>query len=745
MPLPITTEFNIASGGLPKQPSSIPAVAEDKKAFLVPAFLRKDTSNDTAPVATDVAAEGKKPKILVLPQIKPSTDGQSKALLEKPPATQGADSNKAPVDQLAASNNQTPIKNPALVPPGQPVPSHIVVRIDGNHFDLLKGSNYDSANHPASTAKLMALYLTFRAMAEGKLQDTPEIRRNMVLAYTLSDNVAAEALGEALSKAYGKPYGELATETARGLGMNNSVFTNASGLGADLPNGEKQIVTAKEEAILLRIIMNLPSQYVRFFEETKENGHSSLNDVPGAKLCKTGYIGIAGKNEACVFERSNGKNTVRLAVVILGQPSNEARNQLMDNIIDSSFAQLLGEPTSSAVASANNALPARNQQGETIPPLPPLVAQNAATNAKLPIINLRVGRVPEAVAADKPAVNTTNITQPATPAASNTIGLSEKFNNSEIGKVLNLLFDHGGESRKAIICAVVGAAEGTININGTETQYYSLHEDPGDHLFNGGCFSFNARRAGVDAKTADAMTPDERNRAYLVILRGHTNQFIEKAARLGLQLDLFELLAVIDGANQAPKAVIAPDSYVEKVLELRQMIAAGKIPKPILQHIAKRNTPSLDNPREVIKWARVYAFATNKDWDNPIWEAPGLIKSADLSDGVKITADTPPEEVKAIEIWRIYNDQSRRVNQVGRALAFQLKSNTQLAALDKSLGSSTIALASPVPQNANPESKSSAGVAFKPNLLSSLPPPSANGNDSTPKFNPPIIRFNPRT
>jgi hypothetical protein len=167
----------------------------------------------------------------------------------------------------------------------------------------------------------------------------------------------------------------------------------------------------------------------------------------------------------------------------------------------------------------------------------------------------------------------------------------------------------------SLVAVTVGNAEGTRTPNGKLTDGFYGHSDPGNGVWNLGTFSYQH----------GATSPQEADAKQLRRLRKQAEVIQEKAAARGMTLTLEETLNGIDLANQAPKAVLEPEGYVEWLAEAHQLGKHGM---------------------DAILWARVQSFF---DPQTQKWNAPGL-------------GNTPD---------RIMRDQQRRMQAIARALDAQ--------------------------------------------------------------------------
>jgi D-alanyl-D-alanine carboxypeptidase len=169
------------------------------------------------------------------------------------------------------------------LPANQPKYASIVV--DAKSGEVLYAKRADSIRYPASVTKVMTLYLTFEALAAGRIKlddrvvfsphaaaqsptklgvaagDSITVSEAMQAMAIKSANDAAVAMAEKLGGTESR-FAALMTLRARELGMSNSHFVNASGL----PDS-RQVTTARDLAILSRAVMRDYPQYYRLFSQ----------------------------------------------------------------------------------------------------------------------------------------------------------------------------------------------------------------------------------------------------------------------------------------------------------------------------------------------------------------------------------------------------------------------------------------------------------------------------------------------
>ena len=277
----------------------------------------------------------------------------------------------------------------ALPRPAQAGYASIVM--DYNTGKIVNEVNADAQNHPASLTKMMTLYLTFEALYRGKISlyqqvpvsawasnksptklglrpgQTISVHDCILGMVTKSANDAATVMAEALGGSEAG-FATMMNEKARELGMTRTFFRNASGL----PDSA-QVTTARD---LLRLstalYRNYPVQF-RYFA-TREfvfrgqviHGHNHLMErYAGMDGIKTGFTDASGFNLASTAAR-NGR---RLFGVVMGGSTHQARDRLMETLLDNAFANRPTDPILVArAAGVSNAVARRQLAGLTVAP-----------------------------------------------------------------------------------------------------------------------------------------------------------------------------------------------------------------------------------------------------------------------------------------------------------------------------------------------------------------------------------------
>jgi D-alanyl-D-alanine carboxypeptidase len=227
--------------------------------------------------------------------------------------------------------------------------------IDANTGKTLFSSNADSRRYPASLTKMMTLYMTFEALANGKIsKQTPvpfsanaaaepptklgvkagksiTVETAIYSLVTKSANDAATALGELLAGSEER-FARMMTAKARSLGMKSTVFRNAHGL----PN-TAQFTTARDMATLGIALREHYPQYYGYFSTRSftygrrriANHNRLLGRVKGVDGIKTGYTRASGFN--LVSSVSDGNR--RVVAVVMGGSSGAARDNYMASLL----------------------------------------------------------------------------------------------------------------------------------------------------------------------------------------------------------------------------------------------------------------------------------------------------------------------------------------------------------------------------------------------------------------------------
>jgi D-alanyl-D-alanine carboxypeptidase len=234
-----------------------------------------------------------------------------------------------------------------------------LILVDADSGKVLRAENATYPWYPASTTKLMTLYMTLSAIRDQRI--TPDtlftvsayaneqsptkmgfpvgtqvtvdnaIKTMMVKSANDMAVLLAEGIGGSVAA-----FAQQMTETAHRLGMTESNFVNPNGLPED-----GQIVSARDLAILARALIREFPQYndywhipaIKFGRRVVRNYNPLLGRYAGADGMKTGFICSSGFNLVATATRDNRQ----LIAVVLGAPTSAARAQKAAELLESGF------------------------------------------------------------------------------------------------------------------------------------------------------------------------------------------------------------------------------------------------------------------------------------------------------------------------------------------------------------------------------------------------------------------------
>ena len=235
------------------------------------------------------------------------------------------------------------------------------ILVDMTTGSVLFEKNADELMPPASMSKIMTLYMAFERLRDGSLSpdDTflvsakawrkggskmfvevdkrvrvEDLLRGVIIS---SGNDAAIVLAEGLAGTEGL-FAEEMTRRAREIGLEHSVFKNATGW----PDPE-HLMTARDLAILAqRTIEDFPGLYPYYAETTftysgirQENRNPLLNKRTGADGLKTGHTEASGYGLTASVER-DGR---RLILVVNGLAGERERTTESARLIEWGFRE----------------------------------------------------------------------------------------------------------------------------------------------------------------------------------------------------------------------------------------------------------------------------------------------------------------------------------------------------------------------------------------------------------------------
>jgi D-alanyl-D-alanine carboxypeptidase len=236
------------------------------------------------------------------------------------------------------------------------------VLMDAESGRVLHEINGDVRRYPASLTKLMTLYLLFQAIDTGQVtldsrmavsahaagqppsklglstKERLRVAEAILALVTKSANDVAAVVAEHLGGTESQ-FAMLMTQEASRLGMDQTVFRNASGL----PDSN-QVTTAHDMARLGRALLrDFPHHYHYFGTRqfahdgiTYANHNRMLGTYDGLDGMKTGYINASGFNLVASARRGGD----RLIGVVFGAQSPGERARIMADLLDEGFQAL---------------------------------------------------------------------------------------------------------------------------------------------------------------------------------------------------------------------------------------------------------------------------------------------------------------------------------------------------------------------------------------------------------------------
>jgi D-alanyl-D-alanine carboxypeptidase len=234
-----------------------------------------------------------------------------------------------------------------------------LILVDADSGKVLRAENATYPWYPASTTKLMTLYMTLSAIRDRRI--TPDtlftvsananeqsptkmgfpvgtqvtVDNAVKTMMVKSANDMAVVLAEGIAGSV-EAFGQQMTAAAQRLGMTESHFVNPNGLPDD-----GQIVSARDLAILARALIQEFPEYsaywhipaIKYGRRVVRNYNPLLGRYPGADGMKTGFICSSGFNLVATASRDNRQ----LIAVVLGAPTSAARAQKAAELLESGF------------------------------------------------------------------------------------------------------------------------------------------------------------------------------------------------------------------------------------------------------------------------------------------------------------------------------------------------------------------------------------------------------------------------
>ena len=242
-----------------------------------------------------------------------------------------------------------------------PARAESTILVDVASGKVLQADNATYPWYPASTSKLMTLYVTLSAIRDHRItfdtlftvsrnaamqaptkmgfpvgtQVTVDNAIKMMMVKSANDMAVllAEGVGGSVDG-----FAQEMTEAAHRLGMSESNWVNPNGLPAD-----GQITSARDLAILARALIREFPQYsfywhipaIQYGRRVVRNYNPLLGRYPGTDGMKTGFICASGFNLVATATRDNKQ----LIAVVLGAPSGAARAVKAAEMLESGFRQ----------------------------------------------------------------------------------------------------------------------------------------------------------------------------------------------------------------------------------------------------------------------------------------------------------------------------------------------------------------------------------------------------------------------
>ena len=239
--------------------------------------------------------------------------------------------------------------------------------VDADTGSVLFADEATTPWHPASTAKLMTVYLALKAVKEHRLMlETPlagtrraasqrpskigikpgqiiTLDNALKILLVKSANDLAYVIGEAIGGNAENFVAMMNSEAGR-LGMRESVFTNPNGW-----HDPRQQVSARDLAILALALLRDFPEYQEYWGigsvdlggHVYKNTNGLIGRYPGAMGMKTGFVCASGFNVVALANR-NGRT---LIAVVLGASSGAERTIMAAQLLDRGFASGQGNTT----------------------------------------------------------------------------------------------------------------------------------------------------------------------------------------------------------------------------------------------------------------------------------------------------------------------------------------------------------------------------------------------------------------
>lgn len=264
------------------------------------------------------------------------------------------------LDNLSNLNSPPPVvSNPVITPTPPALNAKAYILIDVNSGKIIAEKNSEEKLPPASLTKIMSLYVISNALKQNQIHLTDLVRISREAWQTAgsrmfvkegqqvsvqdllkgiivdSGNDACVAMAEQLGGSE-SGFAEIMNFQAKQLGMNNSHFTDSTGL----PN-QNLYTTAKDLAILSRSLINNFPEYYHWYKQKwfsfngirQANRNRLLWRDSAVDGVKTGHTDEAG---FCLVSSAKHGN-MRILAVLLGAPSDNARADDSEKLLNYGF------------------------------------------------------------------------------------------------------------------------------------------------------------------------------------------------------------------------------------------------------------------------------------------------------------------------------------------------------------------------------------------------------------------------
>ncbi|MFT4445806.1 D-alanyl-D-alanine carboxypeptidase family protein [Parvimonas sp. G1967] len=235
---------------------------------------------------------------------------------------------------------------------------------DANSGALFVAENIDEPLSIASISKLMTYYLVKESISEGKIkmEDKVKVSKNASSEegssldlksgeqisikdlldglMIVSGNDSAVALAETIAETESK-FVTMMNEKAKELGLQNSTFTNASGL---MKNGQDNKMSTRDVFLLSKAIIEKYPEVLEYAKTTvleqpsrnfkKESTIPLVGQVEGVDGLKTGHTDEAGYCLVSTMKIKKGESEFRIISILMGAKTKADRAQYMKDMLN---------------------------------------------------------------------------------------------------------------------------------------------------------------------------------------------------------------------------------------------------------------------------------------------------------------------------------------------------------------------------------------------------------------------------